>query len=627
VQVPSVCTYGEADDPQRERRKFKVFLQPTQHFGVLTPLLCMKANQHPQSTAIGLFGANAGLAADGDTGGLAITPAGQESAARVHADSGRGPEERRDAIHAAAPGPPGAVRPTAWRASTWLLIGWTLTVGLWIVAEISRLDACPYYAEHNAGCSTALGPLVSDRASIEALVAVWLAGVAALLLLVRRDRRSTRTATAADPRRSRWLVLTTASLAGVLAGAHFLLLAPMISNPVCATAVHVNQFMAYPLNCDSSLFLQLAHHPAELLAKASSRPDSPAQQAVAASRLWMDHLRQSRPGYVALGAAVTKILGSPAARLGLDRAYAQTNSAYIPLILINLVIVVAAVVLLARLLRGFGAPATVVIALGSLLVLNDLMKAFFWTPHEQMFVLLTPLVTIAAGRWLILERPRWPWVSALGLSLGLGALIYANVLISMGVLTVILLARGRRGIGQSLMLWVTFAIAPLGWIWICRKISGIYYNNDVAHYREFVWLPQAFGQGWRVFSARLELASVSGLRELIGADGLALGVIAVFMTAAILAGVRLSAATRTDTATLTATALTIALSLVFGWGIGILATRVMFDAFPAFLVLAGWMATRFAVRSRATLLVASYGLAIIAVANALHEVLTHGPYS
>jgi hypothetical protein len=66
---------------------------------------------------------------------------------------------------------------------------------------------------------------------------------------------------------------------------------------------------------------------------------------------------------------------------------------------------------------------------------------------------------------------------------------------------------------------------------------------------------------------------------------------------------------------------------LFGWGIGITATRVMFDAFPALLVLAGWMATRFAAKSRVTLVVTSYGLAIIAVANALHEVLTHGPYS
>jgi hypothetical protein len=574
---------------------------------------------HPSSGGAGLT-AESGAAE-------ALTGIGQESEACVDGDSG----ERRGSFHAqdlrAAWWPHRGIRLAAWRASTWLLIGWTVTVGLWIAAEISRLDACPYYLEYRAGCSQSLAAPVTDTATIAGLVAVWLAGVAALLLLCRLDRRKARTATAADPRRSRWLVLVTASLAGVLAGAHFLLLAPMISDPFCATPVHVNRFMAYPLNCDSILFLQLAHHPADLLVRASFGHDSPAHHAEAVKRFRRDHLRQSRPVYVALSALATRILGSAAARLGLDRVYGQSDTAYIPLILINLIVVVAAVVLLAWLLRRFGAPSSVVLALCSLLVLNDLMKAFFWTPHQQMLVLLTPLVTIAAGRWLILERSRNLTVAALGLGLGLGALIYANVIISVGVLTVILLVQGWRGVIRALMLCVTFAVAPVGWILICLRMSSTYIDRDISFYREFVWPRQAFDQGWRVFSARLELASVSSIRELIGADGLALGVLAACMVAAILAGVRLGAATRQDKAALTATGLTVAFSLLFGWGIGITATRVMSDAFPALLVLAGWMATRFAAKSRATLVVASYGLAIIAVANALHEVLTHGPYS
>jgi hypothetical protein len=555
------------------------------------------------------------------------TGTGPEFAHRVHEESGQGTEKRRGSFDAqdrtASAWRHQATRLRAWRASTWLLIGWTLTVGLWIVAEISRLDACPYYTEHGLVCDTSLAPQVSDGATLAGLVAVWLAGVAALLLLWRLDCRHIRAPTAAEPRRSRWLLLVTASLAGVLAGAHFLLLAPMIRDPFCATPVHVNRFMAYPLNCDSTTFLLLAHHPGDLLIRASVGHESPAQRAAVLAR----NRRQSRPGYIALSALATRVLGPAAARLGLDRLYGETDTAYFPLILINLIVAVGAVVLLVWLLRRFGARTAVVVALSSLLVLNDLMKAFFWTPHQQMLVLLIPLATIAAGRWLILERPRLLTVAILGLGLGLGALIYANVVITMGVLTVILLARGWRGVRQALMLWVTFAIAPVTWILTCLKISGSYRDNDIYHYREFIWVPQAFGQGWQVFWARLELASVSSIRELMGADGLVLGIVAASMVVAILAGVRLSAATRQDKATLAATGLTIAFSLLFGWGIGIVTSRMMFDAFPAFLVLAGWMATRFAAKSRATLLVASYGLAIIAVANALHEVLTHGPYS
>ncbi len=574
---------------------------------------------HPSSGGAGLT-AESGAAE-------ALTGTGQESEAQADGDSRDGRGICYAQNRQAAAWPRRAFRLAAWRASTWLLIGWTVTVGLWIVAEISRLDACPYYVESRTGCGVNLAAPVRDSGALAGLVAVWLAGMAALMLLCRLDWPKARTATAAVPRRSRWLVLITASLAGVLAGAHFLLLAPMISHPFCATPVRVNRFMAYPLNCDSILFLKLAHHPADLLVRANFGHDSPAQRAAAARRLRMDHLRQSRPGYVALSALATRMLGSAAAKLGLDRVYGESNTAYIPLILINLIVVVAAVVLLAWLLRRFGAPSSVAVALCSLLIVNDLMKAFFWTPHQQMFVLLTPLVTIAAGRWLILERPRELAVASVGFGLGLGALIYANVIICLGVLTVILLARGWRGLVQALTLCLAFAVAPVGWILICLKIAGSYLDRDITFYREFIWLPQAFGQGWRVFSARLELASMSSIRELMGADGLVLGVIAACMVAAILAGVQLGAATRQDKAILTAAGLTVAFSLWFGWGIGIVATRVMFDAFPALLVLAGWMATRFATRSRATLLVASYGLALIAVANALQVVLTHGPYS
>jgi hypothetical protein len=110
-----------------------------------------------------------------------------------------------------------------------------------------------------------------------------------------------------------------------------------------------------------------------------------------------------------------------------------------------------------------------------------------------------------------------------------------------------------------------FVIAPLTWVWACRRISGTYLNNEIERYCEFVWLPQAFGRGGRVLLSRLELASVSSMRELLGADGLVLGVLAAFMVAAIWAGVRLDAATPEDRALLTATGLTIALSLAFGW--------------------------------------------------------------
>jgi hypothetical protein len=475
-------------------------------------------------------------------------------------------------------------------------------MGLWILAEVLPLEQCPY------GQSCSRAPLLTSGEKISGWMAVWLAGIVILLLVRRRDRQRPRTATTASPRRSRWLLITSGSLAGVLAGAHFLLLAPMVSNPGCAEIVHVNQYMAYPLNCDSPEFMVLAQHPHRLLTRHYD-------------------LRQSRPGYVAVSAVATRIVGPVAARLGLDRAYGETNHAYIPLILINLVVAVAAVVLLVWLLNRFGTPVPVVIALCSLLVLNDLMKAFFWTPHQQLFSLLVPLVTIVLGRWVILRPPTWLTVALLGGALGAASLIYGDVIITVAVLATILLARGWRGVVRAATLCATFAVAPVGWAWLCRRISGVYYDQETARYHEFIWLPEAIGQGWHALWTRLELASVVSVREVLGADALVLALLAGFVVAAIWVRVRLTAVTAEDSATLVAAGLTAAYALLFGWGIGIIATRELYDVFPAILVIAGWAATRFAVKSRATLLVASYGLALVAIANALHEVIVHGPYA
>jgi hypothetical protein len=486
-------------------------------------------------------------------------------------------------------------------ASTWLLIAWTGTVGLWILAEALPLKQCPY------GQHCARAPLLTSGEKISGWVALWLAGIMILLLVRWRDRQQPRMATVASPRRTRWVLIVLASLAGVLAGAHFLLLAPMVGAPFCAEVIRVNHYMAYPLNCDSREFMALARHPRLLLAH--------------------DNTRQSRPGYVALAAVATRIVGPAAASLGLDRTYGQVGTAYIPLILINLIVAATAVALLAWLLGRFGTPIPVVIGLCSLLVLNDLMKAFFWSPHQQMFALLVPLATIAVGRWVILRQPAWPIVAVGGGVLGLASLVYGNMIITVGVLTVILLARGWRGVIPAAMLCVMFSLAPVAWIWLCRGLSGSYYNQETARYREFIWLPEAMGQGWHALWTRLELASVGSVRELLGADALVLGVLAGFVLAAICAGTRLTAGSSEESAILVASGLTIACSLLFGWGIGILATRIMYCVLPGILVAAGWAATRFAVKSRATLLVSSYGLALIAIANALHEIMTHGPYS
>jgi hypothetical protein len=106
-------------------------------------------------------------------------------------------------------------------------------------------------------------------------------------------------ARSAGGRWSRWrrtVLLTALSAVGTLFAAHLLLFASTSENVVCATPVHINSTLSYISNCDSSDFLRLAHDPRSIF-----RPQS---------------VRQSRPGYVALGVVATKLLGPATTRAG-----------------------------------------------------------------------------------------------------------------------------------------------------------------------------------------------------------------------------------------------------------------------------------------------------------------------
>jgi hypothetical protein len=300
-------------------------------------------------------------------------------------------------------------------------------------------------------------------------------GVVVLLALWCWDRRRVRSVSPVSARPVRLVVLIVQSLVGVLVATQLLLFAPMVDNPTCARPVRLGHGRAYPLNCDSPLFMQLAHDPGRLL-----QPRNP---------------RQSRPGYVTLAALTTRVVGPTARAAGLDRAFGQSDTAYVPLILINLVIVAAAVVLLAWLLSRLGTPPGVTAALCVLLVVNDLTKAFFWTPHQQMFALLVPVATISVARWVLRARPSRLVTGMLGIALGLASFIYANVLITAMVVGLVLLARGWRGAGPAAALCVSFAAPPVGWIAYCKVFVGSYFSLETKSYREFIWLPEAARDG------------------------------------------------------------------------------------------------------------------------------------
>jgi hypothetical protein len=483
-----------------------------------------------------------------------------------------------------------------------VLIGWWLFVGCWIIADQQFVERCDLLR-----CGW--GPTIPYLGPVR-LIVLGLFGSATLLLWwsLPRERRPL---DIAEQRTRRWIVWSGAVI-GVVAAAHLFLLSPLDGGMRCSDPVRLGPHVGYVVNCDTWLFADLAHQPALLLT-----PGNP---------------RQNRPGYVVLSAAVTAVLAPAAEQLGLNAFYHETETAFVPLLVLNLAIAATAVALLALLLLRLGAPPVVTALLCTLVAVNPLTKAYFWSPHQQMFVLLTPVVSVLLGRALLLRRPSWPGLLLVGLSLGVGLLVYGNVLVAVGTAAVALLLPGpgdqrprmlRRAAQATIILFAS-ALPTVSWIAVCIAVAGSYNNQEVTVYHQFVWLPEAAVQGIGDLMRALGSATGQTTGQLVEVTWPFAVLLLLMLVAARIAGVSLAPRTPEQRATLIALGLTTAMSLALLWGIGLWAFRVTYTVLPLYLIAIGWVAAHL-VRIRPRWTVAALIGLVIAWVTVM--VLMTGPYS
>jgi hypothetical protein len=430
----------------------------------------------------------------------------------------------------------------------------------------------------------------------------------------------------ADPpavgRRSRWRrtgLVAVLSVVGTLIAVHLLLFASTSDQAHCAKPVHINSSMSYMLNCDSVGFMVLAHYPETILGP--------------------HDVRQSRPGYVALGFVATRLLGSAAESSGLAHWYHAFDSAYLPLVLINYVALAAAVGLIAALLLDLGVPRLGVVALCAVLLVNDLTKPFFWTPHQQMFALLTPLLTVVIVRWVMRRVVTRAEMTLLGLGLGAGMLLYGNVVVTVVAVAAVLLLRGVRGARGSrwpavrrnvtlvALFGVAFATPPLLWMELCRRVAGSYYSHEMVAYHQFVWLPEAAHVGPSVLLRTVVHFARATVDEIIAGAGVLLIVLVVAAVLALKLGSSVVSAAPRPRATLAATVLTFVCSVLFCWALGYYAPRMAFNVVPVLLLLIGWFAARLAARSPAMARAVAVAMPVLAAVWVGYELVKPGPYS
>lgn len=177
------------------------------------------------------------------------------------------------------------------------------------------------------------------------------------------------------------------------------------------------------------------------------------------------------------------------------------EAAEVGYIVLNLLLVAAAVMVVftvalgsrwntAAALRAQWAPA---LFLFVLVAVNPVTKAFLWTSHTQMLVILVPVVALAVTSWLLRDPISLRAAAIVGLVIGLGILSYASaVVIAIAGATALVVRRNRA---QAAALLAGTAALPVAWVVGVRLVQGSFYSVETAKFRQFVWVLDGFSDG------------------------------------------------------------------------------------------------------------------------------------
>jgi hypothetical protein len=123
-----------------------------------------------------------------------------------------------------------------------------------------------------------------------------------------------------------------------------------------------------------------------------------------------------------------------------------------------------------------------------LLISNVVTKAFFWTAHQQMFTFLTPLLCVYAMQWLSVNKAAsTKRISGISLFVGLSMLVYGNFVL-LGICFFAALIYYRFSLVAIALSILLIALPTVIWLVILNYEGVAYYNHEIVHYRQFVWV-------------------------------------------------------------------------------------------------------------------------------------------
>ncbi len=393
----------------------------------------------------------------------------------------------------------------------------------------------------------------------------------------------------------------------------------------CVMNIRTASVFGISLNCDSALHIAYARDPMRILQPGNlrqSRPmmvlppfllrplfaafdDLPARFGARPVDMMPDNFQRTMPDLI-------------------ERGF----SGFLAYAAFNLLLLALCYALYLHLVGGAAsaAGALLVGSIGLLLVGNDVVKAFFWSPHTQLYNILVPLIAVWS---MTAPASGWRRGALIGLASGAGVLAYPLFLIvpacyALRAACDAVLTRRAAPLAAAAGALAAVFLAPVAWYLFVRWIVGSFYSDTLA-YDQGIWIVDSLRRGtfW------IDLAAPAGdLLFYLKLQLVALGVMAVLaLTLFVLALARIDVR-RTDAALCVAAFAVSAITFAFYALAGINYARCAAAAIPPLVVACGVLArvSAEAARPWAVWAAALGALATIEV-QLIHTAVKAGPYS
>ena len=251
---------------------------------------------------------------------------------------------------------------------------------------------------------------------------------------------------------------------------------PVSRADYCGTYIKINKWAGFVRNCDTRYAVNPAINPKTLL-----EPNT---------------IRQSRPLYILFASLLGSSLEMLLHLFGLD--YHKESIFYFAFILINFMMLYLGLKLYCRILTSFDTDKFLIITFSIFLICNDSTKAFFWTAHQQIFSIFTPLLILFIMSRILLtsqmiSNKKYLLVTLLS---GVLLLVYGNFVLALPCILASFLykaylenrIKNKKIIFTAIISIVLFLIPTLLWIGLITMTAGHYYNHEIAAYRQVVWV-------------------------------------------------------------------------------------------------------------------------------------------